>query len=144
VARTPQVHPAPPTAIGEDGLLVQLTREAAARPKGALTVEEVLTRFEKAGLAIARKQQVLALPVQAAYCVVAVTRLGLNMSICEFDTPEHAKAGLALSERTFRAVQHRTLAVNGRTMLTLIQGAPTPELRAQRDEAQKLFSATSR
>jgi hypothetical protein len=103
----------------------------------------VLAALEGAGIAILRQQQVLATPIGARYCVAAASRAGLNMSICEFDSSAHALAGRTRSLELFRAIQRRTLRVNGKTLLTLIVARQDPVIVAQRDAAEHRFAALS-
>jgi hypothetical protein len=140
--------PAPPPASApsgpphvDQGLLGELSHEAATRPGAKPSVEDVLTALEGDGIAIERQQQVLATPIGARYCVAAVSKLGLNMSICEFATAEAAKAGRERSLKVFKSIQNRTLVLADRTMLTLIVGRPDPAIVAQREMAEKRMKA---
>jgi hypothetical protein len=121
----------------DEGLLGELAHEAAARPGAKPTVEEVLAALEAEGIAILREQQVLATPIGASYCVAAVSKVGLNLSICEFASAAAAKAGRERSLKLFKAIQRRTLLVADRTMLTLVVGREVPAIVAQRDAAEK-------
>lgn len=137
---SPPTEAPPPTPPRVDqGILAELTREAASRPGVHPSVEETLSAFESAGIAIARKQQVLAAPLAARYCAVAASKAGLNLSLCEFDTVEHAKAGRDRSEAQGKALKGRTLLLVERTLLTLIVHGDDAAILAQRDEASKRF-----
>ena len=139
----PAAPAAPPVAAPpiEQGLLAELGREAGQRPAETPTVEQVLSSLERAGIAIARRQQVLATPIGARYCVAAVSAGGLNMSICEFEGPAAAEAGRTRSQQAFKTIARRTLLLRGKTLLTLIVNVDTPLIRAQAERAQGVFTA---
>jgi hypothetical protein len=141
-AATPPVEPAPQVAPVQSrvdtGLLGELGREAAQRPKTEPTVDTVLAAFEVAGVHIDRKQQVLATPVGARYCVAASSKVGLNMSLCEYATADDAKAGRDKSLQVFKTLKGRSLFVQNATLLTLI-APPTTAIAVERDLATKVF-----
>ncbi len=123
------------------GIVEELARQTADRPTDTPRVEDVLASIEKAGLTIERTQQVLGTVIHAHYCKVAITKVGLSLSICEFDTEAAAKAGKLESETKLKAMPRRTLYLNKKTMLTLILPVDDPKIRAERDQVQKLFAA---
>jgi hypothetical protein len=131
----------PSTTQVDQGLLVELRREAAARPSATPTVEDVLAALAAGKIAILRKQQVLAAPIGARYCVAAVSRAGLNMSICEFESAEAAKLGRDKSQQMWKAVPRRTLTLNAKTMLTTILVDDELKARTDREEAERRFRA---
>jgi len=141
VAAPSDVAPAAPPV--DQGILAELTREAAARPGVHSSVEETLGAFEGAGISIARKQQVLAALLAAKYCIVASSKVGLNMSICEFDTLEHAKAGKDRSTIQGKALAGRSLFLVEQTLLTLIVHGEDPAILAERELATKVYRALS-
>jgi hypothetical protein len=135
----PEPSPVPQSSSRVDnGLLGELTREAAQRPQKQPTIETVLSAFEKAGIPIARQQQVLATPIAAKYCVAAASKTGLNMSLCEFGTPDEAKAGMDKSQHVFRALKGRTLVVANCTLLTLMPTQDAPS-GGEHELAEKIF-----
>jgi hypothetical protein len=137
-------EPSPPPAPAASNALVdELKREAADRPTGTPGAETVLALFENNGLAIARRQPVLATPVHAHYCMISSTQVGLSMSICEFDSEAAANAGRETSLRVFKTIPNRSLVLNGKTMLTLILPSDTDAIRAERDKARTLFAQLS-
>jgi hypothetical protein len=139
-APPPEPAPAPPQSRVDTGLLGELAREAAQRPKIEPTIETVLATFEIAGVHIARKQQVLATPIGARYCVASASKGGLNLSLCEYATAEAAKAGRDKSLQVFKALKGRTLLVQNATLLTIL--APSvPAVEKERDLAEKAFRA---
>ena len=141
-AEVPAMAPAPAPHVDE-GLLAELSRQAAARPGSRPTVEDALGALEAAGMRVARRQQVLATPIGARYCVAAVTTGGLNMSICEFATAAAALAGRERSRLVWRAISGRTLLVNGSTLLTLIVHPGDPAIAAAGEEAARRFRGLS-
>jgi hypothetical protein len=140
--RTGETSP-PPPPVASNAVMDELKREAADRPTGTPAAEAVLDLFESNGLALLRRTPVLATPVHAHYCAIASTKVGLSMSICEFDSEAAAKAGRETSLQVFKSIPNRTLLLNGKTMLTLILPQDTDAIRAQRDKARTLFAQLS-
>jgi hypothetical protein len=109
-----------PRPAGGGSIAERLADEARSRPVGAIRLEDLLAKLEEHGVAVARSRQVLADVVGARYCALALTRDGLGVVACEYDSPAAAQAGLADSRAKFdKALPGRRLVTNGKTLLTL-------------------------
>jgi hypothetical protein len=116
----------------------RLAHEASERPEARAEVERRLEEFRTAGVNLARTRQVLARPLGAQYCALALTGAGLGLSLCAFATREQAYAGLHRSRTRFDAlIPGRSLSVVGSTLLTITQPA---DAEAQR-EAERLSAS---
>ena len=135
--RPPAEPPAPDPEVLRLPLGERLAREANARPPGAVRVEQVLSALERGGITVARRRQVLATTLGAAYCASAVTTTGVALSLCEYPAADVARRGLEYSRRTFdRLIPDRRLLVNGQTLLTV-----TPAATAEARAAAAIFAA---
>jgi hypothetical protein len=125
-----------------EGIAAQLATEAATRPSGTVTVEDMVAALETAGDPAVHEQQVLASPVDARYCAVLETRSGAVISLCEFDSPAAAQTGLEVSRSRFdRLIPGRRFALNASTLMTV-----PPQGEAATDPsgpARELFAALS-
>ena len=105
--------------------------EEKARPQGALTVENVYSAFNKAGLPVSEQAQHLAAPFGARYCVGAKISDGkepqADVSVCEYSTEDTAIAGTQRSLEGFKMIPLRTVTRNKQTTLTLREYSKTPE-----------------
>jgi hypothetical protein len=122
----------------------QLATEAATRPSGTVTVEDMVAALEKSGDPPVHEQQVLASPIDARYCALLETRSGLVLSLCEFESPAAARSGLAMSRSRFdRLIPGRRFALNRSTLMTV---TPRQGGEAESDpsgSARELFAALS-
>ncbi len=101
-------------------LFTRMADEADDRPGGKPTVEQVLAALTAGGLALEPGRQVLAVTVKAAYCWQSgTTDQALGISVCEYDTPEAARAGVEHVRAMGAQFGPRTLLVNGATLLVL-------------------------
>ena len=116
-AQTPAAE-APPSP--QPSVFERLVAEADTRPSGTVTVEDVVAALAAAGDPTDHQQQVLASPLGASYCAVLETRSGQVLSVCEFESPAAARAGLELSRSRFdRLIPGRRFELNGSTLLTV-------------------------
>jgi hypothetical protein len=124
------------------GVFDRLAAEATSRPSGTVTVEDIVAALAAAGDPAEHQQQVLASPLGARYCAVLETRSGQVLSVCEFESPAAARAGLDLSRSRFdRLIPGRRFELNGGTLLTV---APRGDSSADRSAAaRQLFAALS-
>jgi hypothetical protein len=127
-------------ALGS-GLVAELAREAKDRPSGTPSVEKILAILDAQGQPIARQQQVLGTPLGAHYCVVAATRNGLSLSICEFDSEALAQQGKATSLQNWGVVPRRKLLLKTKTLLTVVRPSDDEILVKDAAAALKLFEA---
>jgi hypothetical protein len=119
----------------------QLANELAARPAEAVRPEQLAGSLRQRGVEFARQRQVLASPIDAAYCETGVTTLGLGISLCEFADGDAAERGLAKSQVTFDSmVPGRTLITHKNALLTLTQPA-SAEAARQLELARATFAA---
>jgi hypothetical protein len=134
VAEKAVATPAPLPAVAPAATLADLLqKEAAARPDGALRAEDALAAFARGGLAVEGTKQVVARTVMASYCVGGLTRAGTLVALCEYASPEAARAGREHSLSAFAsAAPGREILVNRQTTLTL---APSP---GHEDETKQL------
>ncbi len=128
---------------GREGIAEQLATEAATRPSGTVTVEDMVAALETTGDPAVHEQQVLASPIDARYCAVLETRSGLVLSLCEFESPAAARTGLDVSRSRFdRLIPGRRFALNGSTLMTVTphQGEAATDPSGS---ARELFAALS-
>lgn len=118
----------------------QLQVESAARSKDGLKVEAVVEALGKADVPISNTMQYVARTVLATYCFGGVTGKATAVSICEYPTPEAAKAGMEFSTKQFGSIPNRILAVNKTAMLTLARGTDSPESKAEAEKAIEAFT----
>ena len=130
-------------AASREGIGEQLATEAATRPSGTVTVEDMVAALELTGDPAVHEQQVLASPIDARYCAVLETRSGLVLSLCEFESPAAARTGLDVSRSRFdRLIPGRRFALNGSTLMTVTphQGEAATDPSGS---ARELFAALS-
>ena len=96
----------------------RLAYEAAHRPTGTATVEQVLAAAATAGLSVAEPRQYLAMTAGAAYCAGGRTTDGVAVAVCEYPDAAAATRGRAHVERSFAAVAGRDIVVHGATTVT--------------------------
>jgi hypothetical protein len=113
----------------------RFSTELNGRPQGVKpSVEDVYAGLEKAGLTVTDRKQHLAAPFGARYCLGA-RAIGANdkpmlqMSVCEFVSPEAAKQGRDYSAEAMK-LPMRTVYVNAQTTLTLREEKQDPEIDA--------------
>ena len=127
-----------PKALAGDNVVTQLQIESTNRPKGIVTVEQVIEGIDAMGKKFSH-QQVVALSLKARYCENGRTTIGLGMSICEFDDAEKAKAGRDRSIDVFKSFGKRKFALNGATLVTLGEPA-TSEIAADQEKFLEMFA----
>ncbi len=142
---TPPVRPLPAAPAAQPrshlSLAERLAREASSRPDGAIRVEDLTAALARRGVETVRTRQVSAAPVGAAYCATALTRHGLGLAVCEFDTARAAEEGRARSRQLFdRLMPDRTLLVSGSSLLTITRH-DDPVLATEAGLATESFAA---
>jgi hypothetical protein len=110
--------------------------EANNRPRGALRVEDALTAFRSAGIALGSERQHLARPYGARYCVGAKSGPDVALSVCEYVDGAAAEAGAAVSRQL--TLKDREIRLQRATSLTVRLIKKTPESQAL---AARLFDA---
>lgn len=116
--------PAPDPKLARVPLGERLSMEAEARPALAVRPEQLDEALRARGVTIARKRQVLASTLGAAYCELAVSNEGLAVSLCEYADAAAAELGGKHSHRMFdRLMPGRSLATRDNVLLTVTQGA---------------------
>ena len=128
--------PAPDPKLARLPLSDRLALEADARPAQALRMDELAARLSERGVVFAKKRQVLASTIGAAYCELGATAEGLGVSLCEFADHAAAVLGEARSHQTFDAlIPGRTLRARENSLLTLTQAeGETAQRQAKRVE----------
>ena len=120
--------------------------EAKGRPQGIKpTVEDVYTALKAAGIPVESEKQHLASSQGARYCVGARVGEGadprLDLSVCEYATPEVAQLGRDWSHESMKAVvPNRTLYVNRNTLLIVREAQKNPENDALVEKAATVFA----
>jgi hypothetical protein len=133
-------EPAAPSPVSGLPLAQRLANEASARPERAVRPAQLLEALQQQGITITRKQQVLASPVEASYCELALTDTGLALSLCEFSDADAAERGLARSMTSFDAmIPGRTLDTRANALLTVTKPA-SPDAERQRELARSTFA----
>lgn len=135
---------AAPAVSASRSISEQLAAEAASRPSGTVTVEEVVAALQAFGDPVLDQRQVLATPVDARYCALLDTRSGLVLSVCEFESPPAAQSGLDVSRSRFdRLIPGRRFALNGSTLLTVTPGEGGETASDPSGSTRQLFAALS-
>lgn len=131
-------EPEPPAAMRT--LAGRLAYEAAHRPDGTATVEDVVAALGAAGVQLAEVKQYVALTAAARYCAGGRTADGLAIAVCEYESAAAAAAGRDHVEALYARVPGRQIAIRGATTLTTTvpDGA---DLAAQRARAEAAFAA---
>lgn len=115
--------PAPPVVLPgshTETLGERLAREAAARPAGAPSAEQLAAALTAKGVSVARTRQVLAQTLGARYCAVALTARGVVASVCELDDAAAVATARRLSEQRFgTAMPNRRFVARGKSLLTI-------------------------
>ncbi len=146
---TPAAHPGPvastasPTAPGvfpNTPIMGRFALEAKNRPDGGLRAEDVYRSFERAGAKVTDERQHLASPFRARYCVGAAVADKVALSVCEFASPEEARAGRDESTRML-VVPNRTVYANRTATLTVREESRTAENDALAALLVKTFAA---
>lgn len=121
--------------------------EAKGRPHGITpTAEEVYAKLKTAGLEVVDVKQHLAAPQGARFCLGARAvgpnkETRLDLSVCEYATPEVARMGRDYSAESMKAViPNRTVYVNKQTTLIVREDQKTPEIDALVDAASAAFA----
>ena len=129
--------PAPDPKLARVALSDRLALEADARPASAVRPEQLARTLRARGVTFARKRQVLASTLGAAYCELLVSSEGLGVSVCEYADAATAARGSAESHRLFDArIPGRTLASHDGTLLTLTE----PQDARAADQAALILS----
>jgi hypothetical protein len=102
--------------------------EADHRPKAALRVEQALSAFRTAGIALGGERQHLARPYGARYCVGAKSGPDVALSVCEYIDAAAAETGAAVSRKL--TLRDREIRLRGATSLTVRLIKKTPESQA--------------
>jgi hypothetical protein len=98
----------------------RLAMEAGSRPDLSVRPQQLFAALERRGILLSRKRQVLASTVGARYCELAVSDLGLGVTVCEYADDADARAGNESSHQRFDSiVPGRTLIDHGSSLLTL-------------------------
>ena len=101
-------------------LAQRLLREGEQRPSLGVRGEDLRRGIEARGVHLVRTRQVLAEPLEAAYCEVSLSGAGLSISLCEFVDHAAAELGLARSRAMFDGlIRDRLLIVHENALLTL-------------------------
>ena len=119
--------------------------EASSRPTAKPKAEEVFASLKAAGLTIADEKQHLASPFGARYCVggraVSGTTTLLQLSVCEYVTPDVARTSAAYSEQSMKTLMpDRTVRAHKHLALILRPDAKTEEATAAMTKAQATFA----
>jgi hypothetical protein len=123
----------------------RFSSELAGRPPGVKpSIEDVYAGLEKAGITVVDRRQHLASPFGARYClgaraVGAADKPMLQMSVCEFVSPEAAKIGRDYSADAMK-LPMRTVYVNKQTTLTLREEKQDPEIDALVEKAAAAYA----
>jgi hypothetical protein len=129
--------PAPtPLSPGAD-LMSQLAAEAAHRPAGTTTIEQLVAALGEKGIALASFQQSIARTHGASYCG-NVRSAQLYVFICEYPGAGQLAAGTPLTEAVFRGVPDHSLLTTRNTSVML--QALTPAGAAQAQQASAIIS----
>jgi hypothetical protein len=113
--------------------------ERASRPQGVITVEKVLAALRDNGVALHDEKPHLGAVLAAKYCIGAKTTEDIALSVCEYDSEEHAKKGLESSRTRFASIPNRDSVRNGQTLLIVRRPSDTPALDATRDRITSVF-----
>jgi hypothetical protein len=108
----------------------QLQEEGRGRPRGALTVEQVLAALAEAQVEVKEPRQVLAQVHLARYCQSGTTASGLAVGVCEYADAQAAQAGREHSRTHFGQVAFREVLAHGNTIL-ILRGSGTSPLEAE-------------
>ncbi len=121
-------------------LAEQLTVEAAARSKDGIKVEAVIEALAKAEIVLGNTKQFIGRTVLATYCFGGSTAKGMSVTICEYSSPEAARAGRDHSLSQFASIPLRTLTLNKGTVLTVVRNGDAPEMTAEADKVIDVFN----
>lgn len=143
-AAAPALAPAaaadPADAESMRSIAGRLAYEAAHRPTGTATVEQVVAALGAAGIEVEHVKQYIGLTAAAKYCAGGRSSAGLGIAVCEYDSPAAAAAGRAHVEAAFANVPGRQIAIHGATTLTTT-AADRPDLAELRTKAEAAFAA---
>ncbi|MDX2000069.1 MAG: hypothetical protein SF066_20315, partial [Thermoanaerobaculia bacterium] len=84
---SPEAAPvvSPPLPLGD-----KLAYEATHRPSLQVNADGVFSAFEDAGVVFGRRFQSVAAVYQASYCTNGSVDAGLDLTVCEYPTPQAA------------------------------------------------------
>ena len=147
-AAPPSSVPGPPEGVGLDGVNMPISQllgtERQSRPSDTLSAEQVFSAFEKGGLTLADKTQVLGRTIGASFCENAHTPAGVVFSVCEFKDAATATKGRDYSLRTFgKALPDRDLLIKQKTLLTITRGGPGGPAQTESKTATQIFQGLS-
>jgi hypothetical protein len=127
------LQPSAPSGI-QATLSERLVVEAHNRPHIQPNADDILATLAKAGAGVAAKKQGLGATFKASFCKGGTTADGwVTVSICEYDSDESAKAGLAALQAIYprklaRHVLHKTTVL---TTMRLQDGTAAEEIEAK-------------
>jgi len=119
-------------------VVAALADEAAHRPGGTITVEQVTAALAQQAITFDAKQY-LAATARAAYCAGGRTADGISIAVCEYASPAAAEAGRAFVEQRFPNIPGRRIVVRRATMLTTT--AIDTGVAPQREAIEAVFGA---
>ena len=122
------------------GVANRMANEANNRPTGTPRAEDVYAALAKAGMKLVEKNQHMAAPFGAQYCLGAEVEGQLALSVCEYGSEQAAKDGREMSLKAFKFVANREIFVNKQTTFTVREKTKTPEVDAVAKRAQQLFA----
>jgi hypothetical protein len=120
------VIPLPPGAAAFGG---RLQEEAAHRPTGTVTAEQVFGTVEVKGIPLHEIQQYMGSSWGAKYCAGAETDRNLFFSVCEYEDPKAAAEGKETFSKIGGGV--RPSFLNKNSVLSFRDDARTPESAEQ-------------
>ena len=119
------------------GVSARMREESSARPQVKVSAEALFDALGERGIVLARRQQVLAVTAQAAYCALGVTDDSIAIAVCEYESQAAARAGKRLLDTRYaKLVPDAVRVLNGNTLVTVANGTQAP---ARRDQVLATF-----
>jgi len=119
------------------GVATRMHDESAKRPRVKVTAEAVFDAVTHHGITLTSTKQVLAATAAASYCALGVTEDSMAIAVCEYVSPESARAGKRLLDMRYaKLVPDAVRVINGNTLVTVANGAHVP---ARRDQVLDTF-----
>ena len=122
------------------GVANRMANEAKNRPTGTPRAEDLYAALAKAGMKVVEKNQHMAAPFGAQYCLGAEVEGQLALSVCEYGSEQAAKDGREMSLKAFKFVANREIFINKQTTFTVREKSKTAEIDAVAKRAQQLFA----
>jgi hypothetical protein len=113
--------------MGPMGLPDRLEHEAQTRPKGVVTMDQLIAALAQAKVTVDSPAQHAGFTFGAAYCKGARIGQDLGFSVCEYASVAEAQKWRLANDKAFQAIKGRKSLANQSSVLMYRVGTPGAE-----------------